>query len=44
MGCVILAFAGCNRVMALSALCIAIGLNAAGYAGYLVSKLCPKSF
>lgn len=38
IGCIILAFAGCNRVMAIAAMSMAVGLNAAAYAGYFVRR------
>ena len=37
IGCIILAFAGCNRAMAIAAMSLSVGINAAAYAGYFVS-------
>lgn len=37
LGLVWLSFVGCNRVMAVLALCTCVGLDAAGYSGFFVS-------
>lgn len=39
LGLVVVAYAGCNQVLAIVFLCAAVGLNGATYSGYMNSHL-----
>ncbi len=39
LGCVWLAFVGCNQTVSVIALCVAVGLNGAVFSGYQVSDV-----